>query len=227
MKMKDHKRRMKVRYNTLLLTCLFLIVFAGLLTGCFSRSKAPYLVDQYMLNYASPVPRDAGRPDEAIKIQRFSVAQEYNSLAMVYRPESFKRATYNYSRWMVNPGDMVTDYLIRDMEKAHIFRAVFSYRDSQLGRFLVDGGVTDFMEIDEGDAQKAVLGLNIILIDQNQTDITKRVLFQKTYRQEEPMTSRTPEALAQGASMAMQRLSEAVMNDISNAVKDLSCPCTE
>ena len=43
------------------------------------------------------------------------MAQAYNTTAMVYQPSAFKQETYNYHRWRVNPGYLVTDYLARDL----------------------------------------------------------------------------------------------------------------
>jgi cholesterol transport system auxiliary component len=79
--------------------------------------------------------------------------------------------------------------------------------------------IEEFLELDEGSNGKAVLSLNIALLDQNQKEITRKVIFQKGYRLIEPQKEQTPEGFAQGMSAAMARLSEQLINDIYNAVK--------
>lgn len=56
----------------------------------------------------------------------FSVAQSFNSTAMVYKPQQNRLDSYPYSRWRVNPGDMVSDFLLRDIRKSLLFKGVFS-----------------------------------------------------------------------------------------------------
>jgi cholesterol transport system auxiliary component len=202
------------------LRILLILIPALLLTGCFTRAKTPYIVEQYILEYSSPVFKDHALLDESIKIERFSTAQSFNSTAMVYKPHAFKLAVYNYNRWRVTPGDMVTDYLLRDLRNSGLFRAVLSYRDVDSTRFTLEGVIEEFLELDEGSNGKAILSLNIALLDQNQKEITRKVIFQKGYRLIEPQKEQTPEGLAQGMSAAMARLSEQLINDIYSAVKN-------
>ena len=90
---------------------LLLTLLAPLLVGC---GKPPMLVHQYILEYPAPVLGRQTKIPEALKVGQFSVAQTFNTNAMVYQPQPFKSEVYNYSRWRVNPGYLVTDYLLRD-----------------------------------------------------------------------------------------------------------------
>ncbi len=194
-----------------LLACLFL------LAGCFPWSTAPERVELYTLDYAPPTA--SGKPlDRVIKIDRFSVAQVYNSPAMVYSPEAYSLAVYQHHRWRTGPGDMVTDYLVRDFRSSGLFKAVFSYRQPDDVRFWVDGAVEEFLEARGGDGRKAVLGLAVTLLDRSKPDITSRVVFQKRYRAVEPVSDQSPGGFARGMSEAMARLSAEIMGDVANAV---------
>jgi ABC-type uncharacterized transport system auxiliary subunit len=193
------------------LACLFLLV------GCFPGSTAPERVELYTLDYTPPAASSMPLA-QVIKIDRFSVAQVYNSPAMVYRPEVYRLAVYHYHRWRTGPGDMATDYLVRDFRSSGLFQAVFSYRQSEDARFEVDGAVEEFVEAREGDGWKAVLGFAVTLLDRSKPEITSRVVFQKRYRAREPIPDQSPGGFARGMSAAMARLSAEIVGDVAHAV---------
>jgi len=194
-----------------ILNLCFCLLFVA---GCFGRSKAPNLIEQYSLEYAPPTVESLARIGESIKVERFSVAQSFNSQAMVYRAQPYKLAVYNYNRWRVNPGDMVTDYLIRDLRATDIFPAVFSYRDIEKTRFVVEGGIEEFLETKEKDNWKTVLKTSVSFIDGSQKELTKRIVFQKRYHFEESLKEHSPDEFARGMSVNMQRFSEQLIKDI-------------
>ena len=201
-----------------------LILFLGILSlsGCLPGSKPPQLTEQFTIEYAPPEPLKLTPVPQTIRIERFSTAQAYNSPSMIYKSEPYRLASYNYNRWRVAPGDMVTDYLVRDLRDSGIFIGVFSYREMESARFVLEGGVEEFLEVDTGKAGTALLNLSIALIDTRQTEITKRLIFQKNYRREEPLKEQTPAALARGMSVAMKKLSDEVAKDIYESVQPLS-----
>jgi len=195
-----------------------IVVFACLflLASCFPGGTAPVRVEFYTLDYAPPVAA-RGRLDQVIRFDRFSVAESYNSPAMVYRPKAYKLAVYHYHRWRTGPGEMVTDYLVRDFRSSGLFQAVFSYRQREDARFEVDGAVEEFLEAREGDGWKAVLGLAVTLLDRSKPEITSRVMFQKRYRALEPISDQSPGGFARGMSAAMARLSAEITGDVVSA----------
>lgn len=191
---------------------VFLVLF--ILAGC---GKPPTLVQKYILEYPSPAVSGSGQIGEVIKVQLFEVAQVYNSPAMIYQPHNFKSDAYQYHRWRVNPGNMVTDYLLRDLRNSRLFKAALPYGSSGKSRFLLEGGVEEFQETDEPDGWKAALALNITLLDLSRQELPQRVVFQKNYRTVEPLTEQTPKGLAQGMSRAMERLSARIITDVYQA----------
>ena len=191
-----------------------LLILAFLLAGC---GKPPTLVQKYILEYPSPLVARAPQVPEVLKVELFSVAQVYNSPAMIYQPRPFQSDAYRYHRWRVNPGNLVTDYLLRDLRYSKLFKAVLPYSSIGKSRFLLEGGVEKFQETDEPDGWKASLALNITLLDLNQQELPQRIVFQKNYRDAEPLWDRTPKGLAQGMSRAMERLSAQIITDVYRA----------
>jgi ABC-type uncharacterized transport system auxiliary subunit len=212
---------MKRNHLSLLIKAQIVCVCAVMFAGCLPGSKPPQTISQYTIEYPPPAARSAAPSDTTIRIDRFFVAQAFNSTAMVYRPLTYKLAVYNSSRWRVNPGDMVTDYLLRDMRASNIFRGVFSYRELEPTRFVLAGGVEEFLEADDADTGKAALVLSAALIDTRESELTKRLIYQKTYRTQEPLKDQTPDALAQAMSKATERLTGQIISDIFESVQRL------
>ncbi len=195
------------------LYALFLALF---LYGC---GQPPALIHQYVFEYAPPASPASAKIDAALTVKRFAVAQAFNSTAMVYQPAPLKTATYNYNRWRVNPGYLVSDYLARDLRNAGLFKAVFSRTGAAPSRFVLEGGVEEIQELNDADGWKASLALTVALLDTSRDEVPQRLMFQKAYRTTEAMTTKDPQGLAGAMSRAMQRLSQGIISDVYQAAR--------
>jgi uncharacterized lipoprotein YmbA len=108
---------------------IFLLMI--LTSGCSFGAKAAYQVNQYTLEYPSPVSKEPAQIKELIKVERFSVANAFDTSAIVYRDGPNLRNIDPYNRWRTKPGDMVTDFLIRDLRHSGLFQAVFTYNGNE------------------------------------------------------------------------------------------------
>ncbi len=196
---------------------VFLLPFAF---GCSLGGKPAYSVKHYVLEYPSPKMEGIQRFNELLKVERFSVSPTFNSTAMVYRENPFGRDAYHYERWRVNPGDMVTDLIVRDLRNSGLFRAIFSYHGGEETRFLLEGQVEEFLELEEKDSWKATLGVHITFLDLTKKERAEKAVFQRSYRFVELFAEKTPEGLAGGMSKAMERFSRQLIQDLEQAMKD-------
>jgi ABC-type uncharacterized transport system auxiliary subunit len=188
------------------------------MAGC-TGAQQPSRTQYYMLDYTSPAINDTVRLDEPLKVERFSVAQFYNSNSMIFRTGSIGLDKFPYDRWGANPGYMVADYLIRDFRQTNLFRGIFSYQDTEVVRFLLEGSITEFLAVEQKDGRKALLTVYVTLLDLNQTDSTKKVVFQKNYSCAAPCKENSAEGLAAGLSESVERLSGQIISDVYQAVK--------
>lgn len=203
----------------------FLLVAILFVTGC--GGKSTYVVQQYLLDYSPPAPAGLAKANEVIRVEPFSTAQAFAGTAMFYRPSSFELSSYSRERWRVIPGDMVTDFLLRDLRNAGMFTAVLAYEDPGEGRYVVTGTVAEFLEVDGSGGPRARLSVDATLLDTTEREITKRVVFQKTYTVEEAMKDKSARSLAESMSGAMKKFSGGLMADIHRgigSVKDSKSP---
>ncbi len=200
-------------------TICFVLITAIIFTGCFGRTKHPYVIDQFTLDYPSPVLPGLTSTPELIRIERFSVAQSFSSTAMFYKPQQYRLDAYPYSRWRVKPGDMVSDFLLRDIRKSLLFKGVFSYYSDELVRYVIEGAIEEFFESDEGPEGRAVLTVNITFLDRTEREVSKKILFQKAYQFASPVKEKSPDGFTAGMSANMSNLSQALIKDLDNTLK--------
>ncbi|MFZ5588013.1 MAG: ABC-type transport auxiliary lipoprotein family protein [Thermodesulfobacteriota bacterium] len=182
--------------------------------GCAGLGAKPaVLVEQYTLEYAPPGQSDQAPLAAGLLVERFSLAQEYADQGMVYRPEAFRRQVYNYHRWRANPADLVGDHLVRDLRAAQAFSGVFTLTKPGVARFTLQGGVREFLEVDEAGGSKAVLEVEVALLDARERELPRRLIFQRTYRQEAAMAAASAPELARAMSQCMAQLSRQVLAD--------------
>ncbi len=196
---------------------LFIYVVILFIAGC-AGGQPPARTQYFMLDYKPPILKDTVRLDESLKVERFSVAQLFSSNSMIFRNGPFGLDKFPNDRWAANPGNMVADYLARDFRQAGLFRGIFSYRDTEVVRFTLEGNITEFA-MDQQEGLKALFTVYITLLDLNQTDGTKKIVFQKSYSHAAPCKQNTAEGLALGLSESMERLSSQIIGDVYNAVK--------
>jgi ABC-type uncharacterized transport system auxiliary subunit len=196
------------------------------LWGCGS-AKSTYIVRQYLPDYTSPVPAGLPKTDAVLRVEMFSTAQAYASTAMFFRPSPFELSPYSRERWRVTPGEMVTDFLLRDLRNSGTFKAILSYEDSGEERFTLAGTVVEFLELDGSGGPVAHLCVDVTLLDMTQREITNRVVFQKTFTVDEPMREKAAPLLAESMSRAMKKFSGELMVDIHRgigSVKEAKAP---
>ena len=89
-------------------------------------------------------------------------------------------------------------------------------------RFLLEGSITEFLAVEQKDGRKAMLTIYVMLLDLNQRDSAKQVVFQKSYTHAAACKENSAEGLATGLSESMERLSGQIISDVYQAVKSRS-----
>ena len=202
--------------STTVLTICILSLFP---CSCISLKQPSNKVLYYILEYDPPVKHKGDSLSCPIKIERFSVAPVYDTTQIIYRVEQFSRDAYVYHKWRANPGDLVTYFLSRDMKQSGLLKAVLPHDSRIPSSYMLEGSVDEFFEWEMEEAWKAVLALSITLMSENEPDISKRILFQKTYRAGEECKQKNPRALAEAMSRAMAKVSGEIIKDVYEYLK--------
>lgn len=199
-----------VRYRTIpiILACLTLM-----LAACLGLKQPHNEISYYTLEYVMPDVAARRTLPYVIRVKPFSVSPIYNSNRIIYRDKSFKRQAYTYYKWRADPGELVAYFLRRDLQNCGLFKAVVP-RDSNLPpAYLLEGTVQEFLEADRENAWEAILSISITLIDEKESDVSQKVLFQKSYQSSRSCRERNPRALAEALSLAMSQISGEIIQD--------------
>lgn len=198
-----------------------LFCFSALLAiaGCAAKGKPEDKIFHYVLEYPKPKAEPAGPFAEALKVRRFSAAPAYNTSRMIFRESPFRREEYVFHRWRVNPADMVTDFLARDLRASGLFSAVFSGDASPDTDIVLSGSVDEFLESDDAKVWTAILAITVTLLDESEADISRRVILQKGYRAEAVLAEKDPRELASAMSKAMAEVSASVISEVGAVLK--------
>jgi ABC-type uncharacterized transport system auxiliary subunit len=168
----------------------------------------------YTLSYDPPNFKGLKPLPVVLGVDRFLVSPVYDSNKIIYQENPFRRDAYTYRRWRVNPGDLVTCFLTRDLGQSGLFKAAFASETGFPFSHVIEGVVDEFFEQDDKDEWKAVLSIDVILMAANEPDICNSVLFQKKYNIRETCRQKNPQSLAEAMSKAMARLSEQIIMDV-------------
>jgi ABC-type uncharacterized transport system auxiliary subunit len=202
-----------------MMKCFGIILVIVGMSGCLGWTGSAPPVRQYVLEYALPRAAGGAGVPEMIKMQHFTAARLLAGPVMLYRQGPFRLEAYHEHRWRVTPAEMVADLLRRDLRHAGIFQAVLSPRDAEETRFILEGEVEEFVEVDEGGGKKALLVATLTLLDLSRREVSTHVVFQKTYRNEALFTMEGASGFADAMSRAMAQLSTQVIADIDSALK--------
>ena len=199
--------------------CFMLIVSLFLITACAGSGKPQYEVENYLLSYKAPSFDKFEKLNTSVKFNRFSIAAAYNSNSMIFRNDPYSIDSFNYSRWAVNPADMIADSLLRDMRESGLFSAVYSRYETDEGQFVISGSIEEFYLRSDKSNKTAVIRIIISLQDAREKETGKTIMFQKKYVREEPLQESSPRGYSQAASQAMRIISEQITKDIYTNIK--------
>ena len=198
---------------------IILILLMGLtlpLTACLDLKQPRSKIEYYSLEYDPSRMGDRQSVSQVIKVESFSVSPIYNTRKIIYRDDAYKRAAYDYHKWQANPAELVTHFLARDMRQSGLFKAVVTRNNRFPHAYVLGGSVDEFLESDTQAGCQADLALNIVLMSEHETDVSKKIIFQKSYHIRKPCRQKDPRALAEAMSTAMAEASAQIIDAVYN-----------
>jgi cholesterol transport system auxiliary component len=202
---------------------IILILLMGItlpLTACLDLKQPRNKIEYYSLEYDPPRVGNHPPVSQVIKVALFSISPIYNTRKIIYRDAAYKRAAYDYHKWQANPAEFVTYFLARDMQQSGLFKAVVTRKSRFSHAFTLRGTVDEFLESNLSDGWQANLSLNVFLVNEQETDVTKKIIFQKSYHISTPCRQKNPQALAEAMSAAMSEASAKIIHEVYNHLAD-------
>jgi cholesterol transport system auxiliary component len=189
--------------------CLLLL---GLIFGCVGKQKQRQTIEFYNLHYTAPGPFTQSPLPFIIFIEKFKSVPPYDSTRIIFSKNDFTQNKYYYHQWIMNPDEMITHLMARDLRESKIARAIL-VSDNLLATHHLKGIVEQFYEQDLKDQWNAVLSITITMSKKNESDAARRICYQKNYKAISPCEEKNPQGLARAMSMAMSEISEMIISD--------------
>ncbi|MBF0224227.1 MAG: membrane integrity-associated transporter subunit PqiC [Desulfobacterales bacterium] len=196
---------------------IFILFFLFIIIGCFSK-KHSIKIEYYTVDYESLTYSDFKQLPVTIRVEHFLPAPFYKSDKINYSSERFKRDFYEYHRWRAYPDDIISYFIERDFKNSALFKGVFNVNSTNPVSYVVQGTVEDFFEQDSVNKWEAVVSLSVTLIDDNESNFNKKILFQKTYTSKKECKEKTAKSLAEAMSLAMKDVSNSIILDVYNFI---------
>lgn len=194
-------------------TVLLITVVALLVAGCVKLKNEPLNRKNYVFEVArQAAPReDSGK---MIRLLRLGIAPAYGGKELVYRlPGGQVQADY-YNEYFSSPELLLSQELTRWLRDSGVATLVMA--DSvALTDAALEGSVTELYGDFTGDTAQAVLEMQFFLVSERGDP---KVLYHKTFRETEPVTSETPEALVQAMNRAATSIFAALEADLAEVL---------
>jgi len=102
------------------------------------------------------------------------------------------------------------------MRQSGLFKAVVTRNNRFPHAYVLGGSVDEFLESDMQAGCQADLSLDIVLMSEHETDVSKKIVFQKAYHIRKPCRQKNPPALAEAMSTAMAEASAQIIDEVYN-----------
>lgn len=185
-----------------------LLAASLLLAGCSTLQQPAPKIEYYTLEYDAPATATPGPSlPVVLRVESFSASPLLLTNRIVYRDKQYSSNLYFYHRWRVKPAELVSHYLVRDLQQSHLFQAVSDPFGNLPHTHTLAGTVNKFMEWDDvGSGWQAVIALQVSLMDGKEA----KVLFQKEFTSVKPCKGKSPQDVAAAMSEAMADISRQI-----------------
>lgn len=202
---------------------LYLAILALLmLSGCIAKSLPPKPTYYYTLDYKSPVLDLKRQLPVTLRIERFSVSPPFQTQRIIYAEKGTMRKAYSFHKWIAAPGDLIPYLLVRDLRKTKGFKAVLTPDASSTATHSLHGWVEEFLESDTPSNCRATAIIHITLINNLNSDPSRKIMLQKRYQANAPCKSKTPAAFASSMSVAFSDISKQIAHDVHSKLSTIT-----
>lgn len=173
-----------------------LSLFALILCGCGSTKPIRY----YTLQSTTAPSISTGAPSLSLVVGNISGPDIFRDSPIAYRVGTNEIGTYQLSRWVEPPVEMVQSRLIHTLRSTGNYTSVDSLGSSSVGQFLVRGRLYDFEEVD-GANISGLVSMEFELYDRK----SGKVVWSHSYSQSEPVQSKEISAIVTALEANLDR----------------------
>ncbi len=204
----------------LLLSCSLVSTW---LSGCSGLTQPYPKKNLFAISAAVPAGSRASPVPAVLCVKAVRIAVPYDEKTFTYKTgESTFVADY-YNGFVAEPDRLLTGELTRWLSESGVFRTVVNASSSVDYDLSLETNVTAlYGDYSAKDSPKAVVEARVFLI--RETGKPYNLLFQKVYRESEPLAGHGPEQLVQGWERGLGRMLEGLVADLRAVAPPSSGP---
>lgn len=201
--------------------CLFLL---PLLNGCISF-KSEYPETSYYRLSQEPIKiNNSGGIAGTLQIRNFSSSDQLNTEHIMAILDEERVQNYYYHRWVSAPAELVTDFIIERINNAKLFNGVVKSNSLIIPDYILEGHIIDMIAHNtkerKPDTNYVIISYQISLIRKEPLKTERNVLLNKLYTISIPRKNNEVTSVAPAFSHGMSELSDKMINDIIEVVKN-------
>lgn len=195
------------------------MLVGSLLFGCAFMSRD--VVSYHTFHYPLP-PADGPNREESVgdtlMVYRFLLSPEIDSTYLELSKPGRHPELNDYQRWKYNPADMITDLIIRDLDRSGIFGHTVGQLSNVRYRYAMEGKILDLRGLNTDGKCRAVIEAEVELRDFEAPLGGDKTVMKHRYPIEIPCEDCTPRAVVKGLNEAVQELSNRLRKDLRSAL---------
>jgi ABC-type uncharacterized transport system auxiliary subunit len=190
------------------------VAWVLLASGCSSVISKPAPSSLYLLHYAPQMLECHQGTAQTVRVWPLEAAAPYDQEAMVVLSNATKVEYSAQHRWVAQPGQLVANWLIRDLSQDRLFAEVLGFSEPVTAHWGLGGRLFAFAWKRLGDRSQAILDLEMTLME-NPPGLQRNILFRKHYQlASEPTSNSSAEGFAQAMSALAREFSAQLRNDL-------------
>ncbi len=199
-------------FSTLFHTVFALGVFS-VLSGCAIWSGN--VVRYHIIDYPTPKKQSESQIPDTLMVYRFLLADTVDIHHLVVTTTDEESETVPLQRWELDPSDMVTELIQRDLEASGMFKKTVDQWSNARYRYALEGTIQKLEGTIRNGKAAAVLDVEATLTDFESPLGAKKNIMKKEYSIEVPSVDSKPVSIVRAVNLAVRELSERIRADIA------------
>lgn len=200
-----------------------LLVVLGTTAGCASLTQPYPQKNLYVISVGQPDAVDGDRSAAVLRVRPVRIAKPYDEKTFVYKTGEAAFQVDYYNGFLAAPESLLTGELMSWLAASGPFAVVLGSTGADYDLALETNVTALYGDYSEKAAPKAVIEARFVLVREQRG--AYKVVFERVYREAEPLASEKPEDLVKGFGLAYRRMLARLTADL-RTVAAASQPAT-
>lgn len=195
------------------------VIFGLIVLACGCSLKAREAVRYHALDYSPPA-KESGAPIHAtLMVYRFLLDSSVDIYSLEVSQSKGGEESMLFHRWKDNPGDMITELVLRDIQSAGLFEKVVDQASNARYRYALEGTIRRLQGFTRDGKIIAAIEAEATLTDFDAPPRGQKAIVKQSYKIEKTSKDSTADAVVQALNSAAQEFSAKLREDIRAAME--------